>query len=480
VAFLKAVKERYKPDAVVCIGDEADMHALSYHAIVTHNRPFGRRVFPAVSRGVAWLEQAHLKDPYGLMPPSWPYDNEMILGRYTSHNLWCLLGLRSAIRLARFLGESETAEQWLKFENEYSKAVIQALQSSALKDGSVPPGLYAYRTGEAARSGFKEYQTNQDWENMLLAAPTEVLFPYDPLITATLKRLHKTKFREGVMTYRNGQHLHQYITANVMEQEMARGDEEQALIDLYHMLLHNGPTGEGFENLVQPWTRQVDLDCPPPHAWAAMKTALVIRNTLLVERGGRAGIEPSRRNLVLFSLLAPEWTKPGKEVGFRNAPCEMGSVSATFRFSADSADLTFAPNWNWKPHEVIVPIPWYMDIVSIRSDANVTRTEHSLILSPNFRTLHLGWKVREGAFQRTLQNLLLAYRREPGFSMKNGQGVASPGVEGSLSKEEQRLLSVPISFSTVLKAYNMEYLRRFKSFVAKGGVPVKIALPGLH
>ena len=31
VAFLKACKSKFKPDTVVCIGDEVDFHALSYH-----------------------------------------------------------------------------------------------------------------------------------------------------------------------------------------------------------------------------------------------------------------------------------------------------------------------------------------------------------------------------------------------------------------------------------------------------------------
>lgn len=31
LSFLKAVKTKYKPDSVVCIGDEVDFHALSYH-----------------------------------------------------------------------------------------------------------------------------------------------------------------------------------------------------------------------------------------------------------------------------------------------------------------------------------------------------------------------------------------------------------------------------------------------------------------
>jgi hypothetical protein len=31
VPFLKALKAKYKPDTVICIGDEVDFHALSYH-----------------------------------------------------------------------------------------------------------------------------------------------------------------------------------------------------------------------------------------------------------------------------------------------------------------------------------------------------------------------------------------------------------------------------------------------------------------
>lgn len=31
LAFLRACKEKFKPDTIVCIGDEADFHALNYH-----------------------------------------------------------------------------------------------------------------------------------------------------------------------------------------------------------------------------------------------------------------------------------------------------------------------------------------------------------------------------------------------------------------------------------------------------------------
>lgn len=31
IAFLRAIKKKYKPDRVICLGDEVDFHALSYH-----------------------------------------------------------------------------------------------------------------------------------------------------------------------------------------------------------------------------------------------------------------------------------------------------------------------------------------------------------------------------------------------------------------------------------------------------------------
>lgn len=31
VRFLKAIKKKYKPDRIICLGDEVDFHALSYH-----------------------------------------------------------------------------------------------------------------------------------------------------------------------------------------------------------------------------------------------------------------------------------------------------------------------------------------------------------------------------------------------------------------------------------------------------------------
>jgi len=314
------------------------LFGLAHHYIVTRDAEYGRSVYPAVRRAVEWMRVETAKDPKGLMPESWPYDAEMIRGHYTSHSLWGLLALRAAVQLARGLGEAEDADRWLAFHEQLQASVMAAIEATAGDAGYVPTGLFGFLTGDAARAGFPEYTTNQDWENLLLAYPTEVLAPGDPRVRATLERMHRAKYREGIMTYRNGMHLHQYLTTNVTNQHILRGEQRQALTDLYHMLLHCGPTHEGFENMVEPWTDRDTSDWPPPHAWAAAKIANLIRNCLVVEHGGRAGLYEGRRDLHLFSVVSPVWAEPGRTLGFRDAVTEMGTVSASMRFPHDGAE----------------------------------------------------------------------------------------------------------------------------------------------
>ena len=54
---------------------------------------------------------------------------------------------------------------------------------------------------------------------------------------------------------------------------------------------------------------------------------------MVSEYGGQTGVSESERDLHLFSLISPSWIKLGKKVAIRNAPTEMGPVSATLAFT---------------------------------------------------------------------------------------------------------------------------------------------------
>ncbi|MBL7134737.1 MAG: hypothetical protein ISS78_11610 [Phycisphaerae bacterium] len=454
------------------------VHSLAHHCLMTRDWAYARTIRPKLLRAVQWIDAASKQDKYGLMPPAWPYDAEMIKGRYTSHNLWSLLGLRSAVRLAGRAGWKNEAELWRKLHDDYEASVLKAIDATAGRDRYVPTGLYDFITGPAARRGFAEYRTNQDWENLLLSYPTEVLAPGDGRLAATLAMMHRIRYREGIMTYRNGMHLHQYLTTNVTNQHVVRGEQRQALIDLYHVLLHSGSTHEGYENMVVPWSTR-DTNCPPPHAWAAAKITLLIRNMLVLEHGGRAGLNADKRDLHLFSVVSPAWAGRGKKIAIRDARTEMGPVNAVMTFTDDGASVTLNNRFHTPPRSLVVRVPYFVELVRFDSDAKQARRDGDrIVLSPDATRLTMKFTPRPKAHDGRFQDLLLAYRREVGhWKGKIDDHPAPP--KGFLTAAEQAVGGEPISFDLVLRAYQHEYKRRFDAHVKAGGAVMTVAAPPL-
>lgn len=461
------------------------MVSLANHYVYTRDTSYARMIYPGICKAVRWMYKKHTEDPKGLMPPSVPFDAEMIKGYYTSHNLWCLLGLRDAIRVARGLGREEDVRAWTRFHDSYRKAILTALDTvtgeKSKNGGYVPAGLYDFITGPDAREGFREHQTNQDWENNLLAYPTEVLEPDDYRVKATLDTIRKRKYREGIMTYRNGMHLHQYVTVNQALQYLAINDQEHALLDLYHILLHNGSTHEGFENMVEPWEDMDAWPIPPPHAWAAAKTALLIRNMFVREQGGEAGLYENERNLYLFSVISPSWIQPGRSVIINNAVTEMGSISAELKFLESGAQILIKNQFHTPPSSIIIPVPWYVKVKEISTDATrFTRNEEYMVFSPDVSDITLRWKIKERKYNRIYQDILVGYREEPGLNWRNMlDAVIIPRSKGFLLEDEKEPLSEPLSFELVKKAFIKEYQRRYDDYVNAGKMPLKIVPPPL-
>jgi hypothetical protein len=459
--------------------------SLAHHYTMTRDDDYLKRIYPTMKKAVEWMQAKHEQNPNGLMPASTPFDAEMIKGHYTSHNLWCLLGLRDAIRVARTSGKLDDAEAWSLFHDSYKSSILKAIKSSVREDNYLPPGLYKYITGEEARAGFKEYRTNQDWENMLLVYPTEVLKPDDPIVSGTLNHIRKQKYREGIMTYRNGMHLHQYVTTNLTNQYLSINNQKDAILDLYHILLHNGSTHEGFENLVEPWEDRDPAPCPPPHAWAAAKTSLLIRNFLIREYGGDAGVNEDIRDLYLFSAISPEWTKSDGGITIHNMPTEMGTVSASMKFTDKGAEITISNNFFRYPNHIAIPIPYFVELDSVVHNASKFLMKNGIMFfSPDVSKIQLIWSVNKENFDNNFQNILLSYRREPGVrwegdNIKEGMDAnakmnsgadlfTTPPGPGFLLPKEIDYPSEHLSFELVKKAFITEYNRRYTEYLEAG------------
>lgn len=457
------------------------MTFLLNHALRSRDAAYARGIWPMIRQSVDFIRRDHEHEPHGLMRPTWPYDAEMIQGQYTSHNLWCLNALRAAVRVARLIGETGDAESWLELHESYERSVLKALDASAAPDGYVPTGLYRFITGEEARKGFGEWQTDQDFENMLLAWPGEALLPSDRMVTGTVNRLRETKYREGIMTYRNCMHLHHYITVNSTMQDVVAGRDREALMDTYHILVHCGSTFEGFETLVFPWTdRDTHPDLPPPHAWCAAKINNLLRNLFIVELGGRYGVDNGRRDLRLFSVISPAWVKPGERIAVENAPTEFGVVTASMEFRTDGADVIFRANFHDQPRDLVFHVPYFVELVEFKSNAK--RSLHDggdIRVSPDATRIRFTWRKKPRVEQRTVQDILVSYRREHKF-WAGTRSEMPKAPKGFLTLQEEGFGAAPMSLAVVRGAWRNEYARRFADFRKSGGKPVSLTAPGLR
>jgi hypothetical protein len=280
------------------------------------------------------------------------------------------------------------------------------------------------------------------------------------------------------MTYRI--FLHQYITINMMDQELARGDSKQTLIDLYNVLLHLGSTYEGFENLVKPWQdRNVNPDVPPPHAWASSKLVCFMRNMLVREYGGDAGLDEQKRSLYLFSLISPAWCKNGREVAIHNARTEMGTISAAMLFTASGADVKIKSAFHVLPNRIVITIPYFVRLIKFTSDALKAELKGpQLFLSPDVRNVKFTWKILPHNNEGSFADLLKRYRAESVLQVVDHKERITPG-HAYLRPDEKNYPPAPLSFDLVKKAFVHEYVIRFNEMKA-GGVQVDtVAAPPL-
>jgi hypothetical protein len=459
------------------------LFALAHHLVMTRDKAYGSKVYPAIRKGAEFIVKDHkTHNKYGLIRPSIPYDAPMLTGYHTCHNLFALLALRTSIRAARILDKTDDAKAWTAAEATYRNAIIKAINHTYEKEGYIRSGLYDWKAGWVqGRKGRANDYPNQDWENNLLVYPTELLEFDDPRLIKTLATIRRRKYREGVMSYRNGMHVHQYITLNQAQQYRAIGDAKHALLDLYHVLLHNGSTHEGFENLVVPWSnRTPSAGCPPPHAWAAAKTALFIRNMMVCEYGGQTGIDNAKRDLHLYSLISPSWIKPGKKLAIGNAPTEMGPVSSSLAFNDSGATLTMQSDFHHSPRYIVLRIPYSVEFISMTSDAKHAFSKGSLLFfTPDVTRASIKWRPKPGVHDNNYQDILKGYRGEFDFIVKDGNYDPARAGKPFLLADEKDHPAEPLSFDLVRRAFLKEYARRFAVYKANGGKPYPVTPPSL-
>ena len=208
--------------------------------------------------------------------------------------------------------------------------------------------------------------------------------------------------------------------------------------------------------------------------------ALAIRNMLVLEQGGRGGLDENERDLHLFSVVSPVWAEPGRAVGFRNARTEMGTVSATMHFRDGGADVAVESDFHHPPRYLIIHVPYYVELEGFESDDPAARREgDSIVLGPGAKRLSFSWRPKQGAHDGTFQKLIENLRAEPSVEIVDGGIEYVPAPEAPLTADEAARGPEPLSFRLVLDVFRHETARRFDEFARAGGKVVTVAAPSL-
>ena len=319
------------------------MWTFGEHFRITHDLAFAQQVFPAMTRAVDWLIQARAKDPLHLMPSTDVRDNEYVPGHLTGYNFLALDGLDAAIEIARALGKKTELARFEKERTDYANTFFPLLDKiTAEQGGTLPPSLDA--------GDWK----GTDWGNLLSVTPEPLLKPWDPRVTATLRKT-QAHYQEGITTYAEPDDsifLHHYLTIKNTLTELMRGEQEQAIREFYAELLHTSSTHGGFEYAIRPWgTRDFEGNIAP-HAWFAADYRNLLRNMLVREQGD---------TLHLLSAVSPEWIGTGKHLAVSNATTQFGRVNFKLETASNYLLLLHLDNhFVAPPSEIEVHLPWFL------------------------------------------------------------------------------------------------------------------------
>ena len=364
----------------------------SQHYHITRDKAFAEWALPQIDRAVDWLKQARAADPLHIMPASDVRDNEFVPGHLTGYNFLALSGLKLAIQMAGETGHAELAGKWQQEYDDYRPAFFKVLDERTKEDnGYIPPAL------DGQKGGY-------DWGNMLAVVPEPTLEPQDPRVTVTLKAT-QAKYAEGIMTYADGEFLHHYLTIKNTLTEVVRGDQEQAVRELYALLLHTSSTQAGFEFAILPWGNRDFTDNLAPHGWFAAEYRTLLRNMMVREEGDQ---------LHLLSVVSPEWIGKDKTIAVSGVPTSFGKVEFKLaQPSAGEAVLSLKTEFTAAPRDIVVHLPWFVDVLNASADGKAIRAANGVLaVPPGTKEIVLHWTVRPTAPHLSYESAVDDYKAE--------------------------------------------------------------------
>ena len=309
------------------------------HAILTQDKPWLRSVWPKLQQAVAYIETLRTKSRenpdwlcQGLIPPGiidgglWRSEK----GEY-SNVYWNLLGLRSAIGAARWIGRDDDAAQWQKQYDEFYATFRHAAQ----RDMQIDAHGHRYLPTIMGNLGNQLPQRAQ-WSFCQAVYPGQIFGRDDPLVAGNLAMLEATE-REG-MVYGTGWDatgIWNYFASFYGHAWLWQGQGQKAARVLYAFANHAAPVLDWREEQSlkgEKYKKVGDM----PHNWASAEFIRLTVHLLALDRGDE---------LHLLEGLPAQWARPGMATRLTGIATPFGKLAMELKVAADgkSARLTVEP-----------------------------------------------------------------------------------------------------------------------------------------
>jgi hypothetical protein len=310
------------------------------HAMLTQDKKWLESEWPKLERIAAFIQKLRTDSPVdtvleaGLIPRTehtmldkglMPYgiiDGGIGSGVEYTNNYWNLLGLRSLIEAARWLGKTDQALEWQKEYDDFYNVFNKAVQRDLSKDSHGNTYLPILMGDE----GKKELPQRAQWAFCHGVYPGEIFKKDESFVTGNMAMMEATE-REG-MVYGTGWDstgLWNYFASFYGHAWLWLGNGHKAAEVLYAFANHASPTlvwreeqslkGEKFEKVG-------DM----PHNWASAEFIRLTVHLLELDRGNE---------LHLLEGFPSEWALKGMVTQLNGVNTPFGSLYMELKVSAD-------------------------------------------------------------------------------------------------------------------------------------------------
>jgi hypothetical protein len=402
--------DQQQPSGCLSAEGQLGAHCLAVEAIANHtwltgDRPWAEKVYPGLKAAADWAARA-VQDAGPMGGLAW----------------WQAVGaIGATAEVAVLVGRADEAAALRSARAELPPAIEGAPEERPLPP-EVTPAIVELNRG--------------------LPDSPELAFlaPHADRVTDLCRRL-RGACAEGLAT--EAGLLSPLATARLAQLHALRGEQEQAIRDLYAILVHTGSCHEGFAAGVSPWAdRDSGDDLTPDPRFSAAYVGL-LRDLLIREQRGE---------LHLFSAFSPEWLQPGKMVGVANAPTSFGLVTAVLQIEKGGATMVMGADWHAAPSRVILHIPYCVSLTQAEADRPGLRQEEG---------------PRPAAYESAD---LPAAGAEGGTSY-----IALPPNTTQVTLKWEPRPVAPLSYEAAVRAWQEAYAARYHDYLNAGKEPLTLA-----